>query len=61
MNYNDAFEILEIENYEDLTLSNLKKQYRKLALKYHPDKNGNTEISTEKFKKINEAYTYLKN
>lgn len=60
MNYNDAFEILEIENYEDLTLSNLKKQYRKLALKYHPDKNGNTEISTEKFKKINEAYTYLK-
>lgn len=60
MNYKDAFEILEIENYEGLTLSNLKKQYRKLALKYHPDKNGNTEISTEKFKKINEAYTYLK-
>ena len=37
------------------------KKYRKLALKYHPDKNGNTEESNEKFKKINEAYNYLKN
>ena len=31
-----------------------------MALKHHPDKNGNTEESTEKFKKINEAYNYLK-
>jgi hypothetical protein len=64
MNYEDAFKILEIDfmntKYEDLTLEYLKKRYRKLALKYHPDKNGNTRESTEHFKKINEAYNYLK-
>ena len=31
-----------------------------MALKYHPDKNGNTEESNEHFKKINEAYNYLR-
>lgn len=64
MNYKDAFDILEIDftytKYEDLSLEYLKKQYRRLALKNHPDKNGNTNESTEKFKKINEAYQYLK-
>lgn len=64
MNYEEAFAILEIDfintKYEDLTLEYLTKRYRKLALKYHPDKNGNTEESTEKFQKINTAYNYLK-
>lgn len=64
MNYKEAFEILEIDyintSHKDLSLDFLKKKYRKLALKYHPDKNGNTNESTEKFKKINEAYNYLK-
>jgi len=64
MNYKDAFEILEIDlsdiNYKDVTLEYLTKQYRKLALKNHPDKNGNTQDSNEKFQKINEAYNYLK-
>lgn len=64
MNYKDAFDILEIdfvnEKYQDITLDYLKKQYRKLALKNHPDKNGNTYESNEKFKRINEAYHYLK-
>ena len=65
MNYKDAFEILEIDlsviGYNSISLEYLKKQYRKLALKHHPDKNGNTFESNERFKKINEAYTYLKN
>ena len=65
MNYKEAFEILEIDmsdiSYSDITFEYLKKQFRKQALKHHPDKNGNTIESTEKFKKINEAYHYLKN
>jgi curved DNA-binding protein CbpA len=64
MNYKEAFEILEIDtsqiNYTDITLEYLNKQFRKLALKNHPDKNGNTTESNEKFKKINEAYQLLK-
>jgi hypothetical protein len=64
MNYKDAFEILEIDlsttNYKDITIQYLKKKYRQLALQNHPDKNGNTEISNNKFKEINEAYHYLK-
>lgn len=64
MNHKDAFEILEIDfidiKYEELSLDYLKKQYKKMALKHHPDKNGNTIKSNDRFKKINEAYTYLK-
>jgi DnaJ-class molecular chaperone len=64
MNYKNAFEILEIDlsivSYNNITIEYLTKQYRKLALKNHPDKNGNSAESNEKFKKINEAYQYLK-
>ena len=64
MNYKEAFDLLEIDltevKYCDISPEYLKKQYRKLALKNHPDKNGNTTESNEKFQKINEAYNYLK-
>ena len=64
MNYQKAFNILEIDlsqvGYNDISIDYIKKQYRKLALKNHPDKNGNTPESNEKFKQINEAYHYLK-
>lgn len=60
MNYKEAFEILEIDvNYNDISLEYLKKKYHKLALQNHPDKNGNTLESNEKFKQINEAYDFL--
>jgi curved DNA-binding protein CbpA len=63
MNYKDAFKILEIEqnniNYNDISFEYLKKKYHKLALQNHPDKNGNTLESNEKFKQINEAYNFL--
>lgn len=64
MNIKNAFDLLEIKTCEiscsELTLDYLKKKYHKLALKNHPDKNGNTPESNEKFKNINEAYHYLK-
>ena len=64
MDYKIAFEILEIDitktNYNDITIEFIKKKYHKMALQNHPDKNGNTLESNEKFKQINEAYDYLK-
>lgn len=64
MDFKKATDILEIKThdlgYSDLTLEYLKKQYHKLALLNHPDKNGNTNESNENFKQINEAYHYLK-
>ena len=64
MNYKIALEILEIEmsdkNYNDINLNLLKKQYHKLALQNHPDKNGNTDDSKKQFQRINDAYEFLK-
>lgn len=61
MNTLKAFKLLEIDvNISDLTLNVLKTKYRKQALKFHPDKNGNTFESNEIFKEINQAYEYLK-
>jgi hypothetical protein len=59
----DALDILQIDINvfnKDITFEYLKRQYHKLALLNHPDKNGNTPISNEKFKQINEAYEHLK-
>ena len=53
----DYYEILEIEKTGDKEL--IKKAYRKMALKYHPDRNPGDKAAEEKFKQINEAYEVL--
>ena len=44
---------------QDATEEDIKKSYRKLSLKYHPDRNGGNQEFTEKYKEINEAYEIL--
>ena len=51
------YEILEIS--ETATPEEIKKAYRKLALKWHPDKNRGSEEAEEKFKEIGKAYFVL--
>ncbi|MCX5847056.1 MAG: DnaJ domain-containing protein [Deltaproteobacteria bacterium] len=53
----DYYKILGIE--KTASAEEMKKAYRKLALKWHPDKNPNNKAAEEKFKKISEAYAVL--
>jgi molecular chaperone DnaJ len=53
----DYYEILEISRSCDGT--EIKKAYRKLAMKYHPDRNQGDKEAEEKFKLVNEAYQVL--
>jgi molecular chaperone DnaJ len=53
----DYYEVLSVGR--NATESELKKSYRKLALKYHPDKNPDNKEAEEKFKEASEAYAVL--
>jgi molecular chaperone DnaJ len=53
----DYYEILGVE--KGSSADELKKAYRKLALKYHPDKNPGDKSAEDKFKEIGEAYEAL--
>ncbi len=53
----DYYEILEISR--DADHDTIKKSFRKLALKYHPDRNPDDKEAEENFKMINEAYEVL--
>ncbi len=53
----DYYELLNVGR--DASESEIKKAYRKLAKKYHPDKNQDDKEAEEKFKQISEAYAVL--
>ena len=53
----DLYEVLGLT--KNATQSEIKSAYRKLAVKYHPDKNPGNKAAEEKFKKITAAYDVL--
>ena len=57
MSKRDYYEVLGVERGADK--KDIKKKYRSLANKYHPDKNPNNSEALEKFKEIAEAYEIL--
>ena len=53
----DYYEVLGLDKGADEQA--IKKAYRKMAMKYHPDKNAGNKESEEKFKELSEAYEVL--
>ena len=59
MSKRDYYEVLGIS--KDASAQDLKKAYRKVAMKHHPDRNSGDKASEEKFKEASEAYEVLSN
>jgi curved DNA-binding protein len=57
MEYKDYYKVLGVDR--SASSDEIKRVYRKLALKYHPDKNPDDSKAEEHFKEINEAYEVL--
>ena len=57
MEYKDYYKVLGVDR--KASQDEIKKTYRKLAMKYHPDKNPDNQQAEEKFKEVNEAHQVL--
>ncbi|MBO5116693.1 MAG: DnaJ domain-containing protein, partial [Treponema sp.] len=53
----DYYEVIGVE--KNASKDEIKRAYRKLAIKYHPDKNPGDKVAEEKFKEATEAYEIL--
>ena len=58
MSDKDYYELLGVD--KNASDSEIKKAYRKLAVKFHPDKNPGDHSAEEKFKEISSAFEILK-
>ena len=57
MSKRDYYEILGVS--KDVSEKDLKKAYRRVAMKHHPDRNPDDKAAEENFKEANEAYEIL--
>lgn len=53
----DYYEVLSVNR--NASEADIKKSYRKLAMKYHPDRNPDNNEAEENFKEVKEAYEIL--